>query len=156
MKIRIHAVGKRMPAWIRVGFEGYQSRFPEYIRLSLREINMPSRTSGVDVLQLKDAEGEKLLAGIGADDIVIALDESGQQWTSRELAYQLGEWVEDKRNVSLLVGGPDGLSRVCMDKADFIWALSKMTLPHMMVRVVLVEQLYRAWAITRNHPYHRD
>ncbi len=145
-----------MPAWVKAGFDDYQSRLPKHIRLSLREINMPDRTSGSDVLRLKEEEGEKLLAGVGDDDVVIVLDEGGKQWTSRGLAEQLSDWIYDKRDISLLIGGPDGLSRICMDRANLVWSLSKMTLPHMMVRVVLAEQIYRAWAITQNHPYHRD
>ena len=156
MKINIHAIGKRMPAWVRQGFGDYQSRLPRHIQLQLREINLPERTANSDLLRLKEEEGERLLAGVHADDMVIALDEGGKQWTSRELAGELFGWLQDKRNVSLLVGGPDGLSRVCLDRADRTWSLSRLTLPHMLVRVVLAEQLYRAYAITQNHPYHRD
>lgn len=156
MDIRIHAIGKRMPPWVKAGFEDYQSRFPRHIRLSLREINMPERKSSADILRLKEEEGERLLSGVQTDDVVIALDEGGQQWGSRAFAGKFQDWIDDKRDISLLIGGPDGLSRQCMERANIKWSLSKMTLPHMMVRVVLAEQLYRAWAITQNHPYHRD
>jgi 23S rRNA (pseudouridine1915-N3)-methyltransferase len=156
MHIRIHAIGKRMPLWVRQGFEDYQDRFPRHISLSLREINMPERAGNMDVLRLKEEEGERLLAGVKHDDIVIALDETGKQWTSRQLADQFTGWLIDRRDVSLLIGGPDGLSRMCLERAAIRWSLSKLTLPHMMVRVVLAEQLYRAYAITQNHPYHRD
>lgn len=156
MKIQIHAIGKRMPPWVKEGFADYQARFPRHVRLALREINMPERTSGCDVLRLKEEEGEKLLAGTGPDDVIIALDEGGRQWGSRGVAEHFSEWLDDRRDISLFIGGPDGLSRVCLDRADMVWSLSKMTLPHMMVRVVLAEQLYRAWAITQRHPYHRD
>jgi 23S rRNA (pseudouridine1915-N3)-methyltransferase len=156
MNIRIHAIGKRMPLWIKQGFEDYQGRFPRHINLALREIVMPERTANSDVLKLKEEEGDRMLAKISGDDIVIALDESGKQWSSRGLATELSGWLQDKRNVSMLIGGPDGLSRQCLDRADKIWSLSRLTLPHMLVRVVLAEQLYRAFAITQNHPYHRD
>ena len=156
MKIKIHAIGKRMPPWVRQGFEDYQSRFPRHIELSLREINMPERSGNVDVLRLKEEEGERLLSRVSSDDVVIALDEGGKQWGSRELAAKLDDWLADKRDLSLLIGGPDGLSRMCLERANLTWSLSKLTLPHMMVRVVLAEQLYRAYAITQNHPYHRD
>ena len=145
-----------MPAWIRQGFEDYQGRFPRHINLGLREVTMPERTANSDVLKLKEEEGDKLLARIYADDLVIPLDEGGKQWSSRELASELAGWVQDKRNVSLLIGGPDGLSRQCLDRANRTWSLSRLTLPHMLVRVLLAEQLYRAFAITQNHPYHRD
>lgn len=156
MKIQIHAIGKRMPLWVRQGFEDYQNRLPRHISLTLREINMPDRSGNADVLRLKEEEGERLLARVSADDVVIALDEGGKQWGSRQLAVKLDDWLVDKRDISLLIGGPDGLSRMCMERANITWALSKLTLPHMMVRVVLAEQLYRAYAITQNHPYHRD
>lgn len=145
-----------MPPWVRQGFADYQARFPRHIRLELREINMPERAAHADVLRLKEEEGERLLAGVSADDLVIALDENGKQWSSRELGSQLQGWLEDRRDISLLVGGPDGLSRLCLERATQKWSLSRLTLPHMLVRVVLAEQLYRAYAITQNHPYHRD
>lgn len=145
-----------MPAWIRQGFEDYQGRFPNYINLSLREVGMPDRSPNSDVLKLKEEEGDRLLARVNADELVIALDEGGKQWSSRELAAELAEWQQDQRDVSLLVGGPDGLSRQCLDRANKTWSLSRLTLPHMLVRVLIAEQLYRAFAITQNHPYHRD
>ena len=145
-----------MPQWVRQGFEDYQSRFPRHIELSLREINMPDRSANVDVLRLKEEEGERLLSRVSSDDVVIALDEDGKQWGSRQLAAKLDSWLIDKRDLSLLIGGPDGLSRMCLERANLTWSLSKLTLPHMMVRVVLAEQLYRAYAIMQNHPYHRD
>jgi len=156
LNIKIHAIGKRMPAWIKQGFEDYRDRFPRHIKLNLREINMPERTVNSEVLHLKEQEGDRLLAGVSADDVVIALDEGGRQWKSRELASELASWLQDKRAVSLLIGGPDGLSRQCLERADITWSLSRLTLPHMLVRVLLAEQLYRAFAITQNHPYHRD
>ncbi|MCW8963133.1 MAG: 23S rRNA (pseudouridine(1915)-N(3))-methyltransferase RlmH [Gammaproteobacteria bacterium] len=156
MKIQIHAIGKRMPHWVREGFEDYQSRFPRHIKLTLREINMPERAGNADILRLKEEEGERLLSAVPPDDVVIALDEGGKQWGSRQLAAQFHNWLADKRDLSLLIGGPDGLSRMCLERANITWSLSRLTLPHMLVRVVLAEQLYRAYAITQNHPYHRD
>jgi len=156
MKIQIHAIGKRMPQWLRQGFEDYQSRFPRHIKLSLREINMPDRSANADILRLKEEEGERLLSAVSSDDVVIALDEGGKQWGSRQLAVEFNNWLADKRDLSLLIGGPDGLSRMCLQRANITWSLSRLTLPHMLVRVVLAEQLYRAYAITQNHPYHRD
>ena len=156
MNIRIHAIGKRMPLWLRQGFEDYQQRFPKHIQLSLREINLPERSSKVDILRLKEEEGERLLSGVSGDDVLIALDEGGKQWTSREMAGLFQRWMDDRQDLSLLIGGPDGLSRMCLERARLTWSLSKMTLPHMMVRLIVAEQLFRAYAITQNHPYHRD
>ena len=117
---------------------------------------MPERTGNQDVLRLKEEEGERLLSGVAQHDIIIALDESGRQWSSRELAGQMNRWLEDRQDISLLIGGPDGLSRICLERAHMKWSLSSLTFPHMLVRVILAEQLYRAYAITQNHPYHRD
>lgn len=156
MNIRIHAIGKRMPQWVRQGFEEYRQRFPRHIKLSLREIAMPERAANQDILKLKEEEGERLLSGVAQGDVIIALDEFGRQWNSRELAGKMSRWLEDRQDISLLIGGPDGLSRICLERADMKWSLSNLTFPHMLVRVVLAEQLYRAFAITQNHPYHRD
>ena len=156
MHIRIHAIGKRMPLWLRQGFEEYQQRFPRHIQLSLREINLPERSANTDILRLKEEEGERLLSGVSADDVLIALDEGGRQWTSREMANMFQGWLDDRQDLSLLIGGPDGLSRMCLERARLTWSLSRLTLPHMMVRLVVAEQLFRAYAITQNHPYHRD
>lgn len=144
-----------MPAWIKEGFEDYQARLPKHIRLSLREIGLPERTSKSDIQRMKQEEGERLLSGVQQDDLVIALDEHGQQWDSRQLAQKFNGWLEDRRDISLLIGGPDGLSDSCLQRADMTWSFSKATLPHMMVRVILAEQLYRAWTILQGHPYHR-
>lgn len=156
MNIRIHAMGKRMPQWVKAGFEDYQARFPRHIQLSLREINLPERTANADIDRLRQVEGERLLSAIPREDLLIALDEGGQQWSSQQLADKLQEWLEDKRDVSFLVGGPDGLSADLLQRADKCWSLSLATLPHMMVRVILAEQLYRAWTILQGHPYHRS
>ncbi len=156
MHIRIHAIGKRMPLWLRQGFEEYQQRFPKHIQLSLREINLPERSGNTDILRLKEEEGERLLSGVSDDDVLIALDEGGKQWASREMAVMFQGWMDDRQDLSLLIGGPDGLSRMCLERARLTWSLSRLTLPHMMVRLVVAEQLFRAYAITQNHPYHRD
>jgi 23S rRNA (pseudouridine1915-N3)-methyltransferase len=153
--IRIHAIGKRMPAWVKTGFEEYAGRFPGNINITLRELALPERTSNSDIHRLKEEEGQRLLDGVQPDDVVIALDERGKQWDSHEVAKRLEMWLEDKRNISLLIGGPDGLSAQCLQRADIRWSLSKLTLPHMMVRIMLVEQIYRAMTILQKHPYHR-
>ena len=155
MKITIHAIGKRMPSWVKTGFEDYQARFPRHVSLSLREINLPERSGNADVERLKQEEGQRLLAGIADGELVVALDERGKQLSSRQFAEQMQGWLDDRRDVSFLIGGPDGLSAECQQRANHCWSLSKATLPHMLVRVVLAEQLYRAWSILQGHPYHR-
>lgn len=100
-------------------------------------------------------EGEAVLAAAGARDRVVALEVGGRPWSTEQLAEQLERWQLDGRDVSFLVGGPDGLAPECRARADQQWSLSPLTLPHPLVRILLAEQLYRAWSITRNHPYHR-
>lgn len=101
-------------------------------------------------------EGERLLAHVAASDRVVALDERGQSWSTRKLAEQLEGWRSDGRDVALLIGGPDGLSDGCLERAEQRWSLSALTFPHMLVRVLVAEQMYRAHSLLTNHPYHRD
>lgn len=100
-------------------------------------------------------EGEKILAAIKPKSLVIALDDQGKQWSTPELACNLQRWRESGQDVSLLIGGADGLAEECLQKAQNIWSLSKLTFPHQLVRVIVAEQIYRAWTIINNHPYHR-
>ena len=145
-----------MPAWVKAGFEDYQARLPKQLELSLREINLPERNSGQPVARLKEQEGQRLLSGVAADDLIVALDQRGKPLSSQQLAVQLQGWMDDRRNVSLLIGGPDGLANDCLQQSQLKWSLSNATLPHMLVRVILAEQIYRAWTITQGHPYHRE
>ena len=155
MDIKIHSIGRRPPAWARQAFDDYQGRLPRHIHLVLKEVAPRPRSADGDRRRGREEEGARLLAGVARDDVVIALDENGGQLTSRALAGRLQAWLDDGRSLSLLVGGPDGLSRTCLQRAHIRWSLSRLTLPHMMTRVVLAEQFYRAWTITQNHPYHR-
>ena len=155
MNICIHAIGKRMPPWVKAGFEDYQARLPRQFTLSLREINLPERSPTSNIERLKAEESQRLLSGIAADDFIVALDQRGKALSSPQLAAQMQGWMDDRRDVSLLVGGPDGLADECLQRAQLKWSLSNATLPHMLVRVILAEQLYRAWTILQGHPYHR-
>lgn len=144
-----------MPAWVEQGAQEYAKRLPADCRLELVEIAMSKRGKNTDIAKAIDKEGELMLAAIGKGDRVVALDLSGKSWSTPKLAEQLADWQMDGRHVSLLVGGPDGLAKPCLAKADQKWCLSALTLPHPMVRVIVAEQLYRAWSINHNHPYHR-
>lgn len=117
---------------------------------------MARRGKNPDISSLREKEGEALLAGIPRGDRVVVLDERGKSWSTRELAEKLERWMQTEHGVSFLVGGPDGLSPACMTAAAERWSLSRLTLPHPLVRVVLAEQIYRAWTVTQNHPYHRE
>ena len=123
--------------------------------LELKEIPLAKRSKNAVVKSLRSAEGVALLAAVPDGHRVIALDERGKQWSTPELASQMENWMREERGVCFLVGGPDGLAEDCREQAQNVWSLGRLTLPHPMVRTVLIEQLYRAWTITQNHPYHR-
>ena len=155
MKIHLLAVGTRMPGWVKTGYAEYAERLPRECALQLTEIPAGKRGPNADINRALREEGERLTAAIPTNCRPIALDERGQAWTTAELAEQLGGWLQDGRDLSLLVGGPDGLDASCRARAERLWALSRLTLPHPLVRVLVAEQLYRAWSLLRNHPYHR-
>jgi 23S rRNA (pseudouridine1915-N3)-methyltransferase len=143
--VRIHliAAGTRMPAWVEDGFKDYSERLPPECKLVLKEIPLGTSRSGGDAKKAMQEEGAKMLAVLGK-----ALD-------TEALAKRLNQWLQEGRDQALLVGGPDGLAPACLSRAEFKWSLSPLTLPHGLVRVVVAEQLYRAWSILKNHPYHR-
>jgi 23S rRNA (pseudouridine1915-N3)-methyltransferase len=155
MRISVIAVGTRMPAWISQGIAEYSKRLPRELKLVWREIPLARRGKEVGASQSRAAEGELMLKAIPAGERVIALDVAGQRLSTVQLARQLEHWQMAGDNHSILIGGPEGLSPDCLARADQRWSLSDLTLPHPLVRVLLVEQLYRAWTITVNHPYHR-
>ncbi|MEE4144351.1 MAG: 23S rRNA (pseudouridine(1915)-N(3))-methyltransferase RlmH [Halieaceae bacterium] len=156
MRISVIAVGTRMPSWVSEAVAEYCRRMPRELKLLWREIPLARRTQGATAGQLSEREGEQLLKAIPPGDKVIALDVPGKRITTAQLAQQLASWQMSGDNYSLLIGGPDGLSPRCLERADARWSLSDLTLPHPLVRVILAEQLYRAWTITVNHPYHRE
>ncbi len=155
MKIHLLAIGTRMPDWIKAGYAEYATRLPRECALNLIEIPAGKRTPSADAVRALREEGERLAAAFPAGSYSIALDERGSQWSTAELADHLTGWLRDGRDLSLLVGGPDGLDAPCRTRANRLWSLSRLTLPHPLVRVLVAEQLYRAWSVLRNHPYHR-
>lgn len=154
MRIRVAAVGKGMPAWVAQGYQEYAKRLPRQCRLELHEIRSGTRGKVGDPAKARAEEGEQLL-NAGSGSIVIALDESGQQWNTLELADRMRNWMDEGGEVTLLVGGAEGLAPECRNRSRSVWSLSRLTLPHMLVRVVLAEQIYRAWSVISGHPYHR-
>jgi 23S rRNA (pseudouridine1915-N3)-methyltransferase len=155
MLIRLLAIGNKMPAWVEQGFTDYAKRFPPSCRLELVEIPAPKRTKNSVDKQLIEQEGKKLLEAIKPGNHVIALEIKGQMWSTEQLAVHLKNWQSGRRNIDLLVGGPDGLADSCLQKAETKWSLSPLTLPHPLVRILVAEQLYRAVSILQKHPYHR-
>lgn len=156
MRISIVTIGTRMPPWVSAGVEEYSKRMPRELRIEWKELPLAPRGRGSSPEQLKEKEGEQILKAIPAGDRVIALDVRGKSLSTEQLAQQLSEWQMSGDNYSLLIGGPDGLAAACLQRAERRWSLSDLTLPHPLVRILLAEQLYRAWTITVNHPYHRE
>jgi 23S rRNA (pseudouridine1915-N3)-methyltransferase len=155
MRISVIAVGTRMPDWVGQGITEYTKRLPRELKLAWREIPLAKRGKDAVPAALCAAEGEQILKVIPDSERVVALDVTGKRVSTPELARQLEDWQMSGNNYSILIGGPDGLSPACLARADMCWSLSDLTLPHPLVRVLLAEQLYRAWTITVNHPYHR-
>lgn len=155
MKLRLICVGQKMPDWVSAGYNDYARRMPPELPLELTEIAMAHRGKNPDIARLMQRESDAILATVGQRDRVIALEVGGKPWSTEKLASQLESWQQGGQDVCFLVGGPDGLADACRQRADQQWSLSPLTLPHPLVRIVLAEQLYRAWSITRNHPYHR-
>lgn len=155
MKIRLLTITHKSPSWIQEGYEEYAKRLPAAYALELVEIPAEKRSTNADLKRITEREGEKMLAAIKPNNRVIALDVKGKPWSTEELAQQLANWQQDGRNIDLLVGGPEGLAASCLQKAEEKWSLSPLTFPHIIVRLIVAEQIYRAWSILQNHPYHR-
>lgn len=150
------AVGDRQPAWVNDAFRTYSDRFPRDWKFRLDAIPTARRGKSDRSGRAMESEGESVLARLQDSERLVLLDERGRQLSSRALAARLSDWQADGRDLCFLVGGPDGVSEACRKRADFTWSLSELTLPHGMARVLLAEQLYRAWSLQTGHPYHRD
>lgn len=156
MKIHIIAVGQRMPEWVQQGWQEYARRMPAECSLELREIKAEPRTSGKTSAQLMLAEAKRIEAAIPAQARRIALDERGKDLSTIQLSGQLKQWQEGGGDAAILIGGPDGLHPELKQSCHEMLRLSSLTLPHPMVRILVAEQLYRAWTILSGHPYHRS
>ncbi|KVE44411.1 23S rRNA (pseudouridine(1915)-N(3))-methyltransferase RlmH [Burkholderia sp. BDU5] len=155
MKLHIVAVGHKMPGWIATGFDEYTKRMPPELRIELREVKPELRSGSRTAESVMAAEKQRIEAALPKHARVVALDERGRDWTTMQLAQALPAWQLDGRDVAFVIGGADGLDPALKSRAELLLRVSSLTLPHGMVRVLLAEQLYRAWSITQNHPYHR-
>jgi 23S rRNA (pseudouridine1915-N3)-methyltransferase len=155
MKCRLIAAGTRLPEWVNTGFREYQKRLRTPLVLELSEIPIATRRAGENPSRAIAREGANMLAGVGPKDYVVALEVSARSMTTAELAAWLAQRLRDARPLDLLIGGPDGLAPVCLERADQSWSLSPLTLPHALVRVIVAEQIYRAMSLLGGHPYHR-
>ena len=156
MRIQIVAVGTKMPAWVEQGYREYERRFCNDLSLSITEIPAGKRTKNTDITRILQKEGELTLAAIPKGNRIVTLEVTGKSLTTQQLASNLSKWQMDGRDVSLLVGGPEGLAPSCIQASEQKWSLSALTLPHPVVRILVAESLYRAWSLNINHPYHRE
>ena len=145
MKCRLIAAGTRLPQWVNKGFEDYARRLRKPLALDLHEIAVSSVAK----------ESAAMLAALHRDDYVVALAISGKTMDTSTLSTWLERRLFEGRTLAMLVGGPDGLGQECLERADLLWSLSPLTLPHALVRVIVAEQLYRAISMHSGHPYHR-
>ncbi len=155
MQLIIAAVGHKMPAWIENGYQEYAKRMPPECRLLLKEIKPVERSGGRSAETVMAQERTRIEAVLPKGGRVVALDEHGRDLTTMQLSQHLTEWQQQSGDVTFVIGGADGLDAGFKKQADMLMRVSSLTLPHGLVRVLLAEQLYRAWSITRNHPYHR-
>ncbi|HEX7403389.1 MAG TPA: 23S rRNA (pseudouridine(1915)-N(3))-methyltransferase RlmH [Usitatibacter sp.] len=156
MRISILSVGHKMPAWIQDGFQEYARRMPPEIRLELVELKPEERGPGRAAAKAMDDEGVRILAAVPAGASLLALDERGKAISTQGLSVMLAEWMRDGSHPVFAIGGADGLSPQVKERAQKLVSLSALTLPHGLVRVVLAEQIYRAWTVLARHPYHRE
>ena len=155
MQINLITVGNRMPGWVQQGYDEYAKRLPRECELVLKEVAPGKRGKNSDVARIVKDEGDRMQAAIPQGAHIVTLDMPGKPWTTPELALAMQRWMACGQNVALLIGGPEGLSDSAKQLARESWSLSRLTFPHPLVRIVVAEQLYRAWSIIHNHPYHR-
>ncbi len=144
-----------MPRWVEEGYQEYAKRMPADLPLDLVEIPLSTRGKNADVARLIRREGEQMLAATQPGDRIVTLEVTGKNWSTEQLAEQLERWRLEARNVNLMVGGPEGLADEVAARSEQRWSLSALTLPHPLVRILLAEQIYRAWTVLNRHPYHK-
>ena len=156
MKLLVVAVGARQPDWVNLAFDEYVRRMPPHLRIELAAVKPDTRTAGRSVAQMVEVEAARIEAALPRGCTRIVLDEHGRSMTTPDLARRLETWLASGNDAAFVIGGPDGTAPRLRSAADLQWSLSPLTLPHGLARVVLAEQLYRAWSILHNHPYHRE
>lgn len=155
MRVQIIAMGDRMPGWVQQGYNEYIKRIGAGINIDLVEISSEKRGKSSDVQRIMQKETERMRQNIPKGHYVIALDKEGKSWSTEDLADKIAAWQQDGTSISFLIGGPEGMTRELLEQADARISFSAMTFPHPVVRIILAEQLYRAYSILTHHPYHK-
>ena len=155
MKFHIIAIEAKRPLWAKTAFEDYQQRFDRSIQIKWSGLRPDRNTKSLDRKKRISREGKKLLKSVNKDTTIIALNKEGASWTTLKLKEKFNQWLISSKDVSFLIGGPEGLSEDCLNTSNEIWSLSSLTFPHSIVPIILIEQLYRVWSIEKNHPYHK-
>lgn len=156
MQIKIIAIGEKSPNWVDQGVIQFINRMPKECKVNIKPVAATKRVKNQNIENAQQQEQERLIKFTPEDSLRIALDKRGNLWTTDQLSIKIKDWMQKSPNVSIYIGGPDGFTEDFLNKMDLVWSLSSLTLPHMLVRILLVEQLYRAWTIIKGHPYHRD
>lgn len=158
MKLRLITIGQKMPDWVQTGYDDYAKRLNGMLPVQLLELPMARRgkaDSPADIDKYCQQEGSSILTAVQPRERLIALEVGGRNLSTEQLSATLAHWMQDGQDVALAIGGPDGLSNVVRQKAEWHWSLSPLTLPHPLVRVIVIEQIYRAMSLLKGHPYHR-
>ena len=155
MKIRFISIESSRPEWAKKAFTTYESKFNKSIDMDWLGLKPVSRTRNYNVLDVVEKESNLLQSKIKKHEFVIAIDKEGMSLSSEKLRFQFDNWISSSKDISIIIGGPDGLSQKLIRQSDFCWSLSQLTFPHSIVPVIVVEQIYRVWSMTQNHPYHK-
>ena len=156
MQIYIIAVGEKSPSWVEQGVNEYVARMPHECSVNIITVATTKRAKNISIQQAQQREQERLLKASPKNSFRVALDENGKSLSTLDLANNLKSWMQNSPNVILYIGGPDGFTQDFLKDVDLVWSLSLLTMPHMLVRLLLVEQIYRAWTVVQGHPYHRE
>ena len=154
MRLRVLAVGQKMPAWVSQGVEEYTRRMPRDFSVEWLDVP-PAKRGTSSSSQYQEQEAEAILSRLSKSGQMVALDVAGQEISTEMIAERFGHWQMQGEQISFVIGGPDGLHQTILQRAKERWSFGRITLPHPLVRVILAEQLYRAWSVQAGHPYHR-
>ncbi len=155
MLINIVCIESSRPDWVRQAFESYQSKFNKSININWKGCKPIRRNKNYDIEKAIKDESDLLLSNTKKEDVIISLDKEGKSLNTLKLKDNFENWLSSSKDISFLVGGPDGLSSECIKQSHLSWSLSDLTFPHSLVPILIIEQVYRVWSITQNHPYHR-